>query len=133
MLLIMAVAVAGDLHLPLVQAVAWARMYSHYREVYSPEVSLNITLSGQYPCSLCKLVVAAEKERAHSPAVAGASVRLLLPLSQPANLVNAPAEMPRARWRRNRRRERPRGIGPPGSAAPAVGVIVSCLLAGPGW
>lgn len=114
MLLIMAVAVAGDLHLPVVQAVAWARMYSHYREVYSPEVSLNITLSGQYPCQLCKLVVAAEKERAHSPSVAGASVRILLPLSQPGNLVNAPVEMPRANW------TEPAALAPRGLVRPEV-------------
>jgi hypothetical protein len=62
-LLIIAVALASNLHLPLVQAVAWTRMYAQYRETYTPDVALKITFSGQYPCALCKVVQSAEKER----------------------------------------------------------------------
>ncbi len=38
LLLILAVGVAGNLHLPIVQSIAWARMYSQYRQVYPMDV-----------------------------------------------------------------------------------------------
>jgi len=99
MLLIMAVAVAGNLHLPLVQAVAWARMYAQYRQVYTAEASLSITFSGQYPCKLCKLVAGAEKERNNMNGVAASGSNLLLPLPQPSGWVAKPAEIACWSWR----------------------------------
>ncbi|HTB63941.1 MAG TPA: hypothetical protein VK737_10160 [Opitutales bacterium] len=94
MLLIVAVAVSANLHLPLVQTVAWARMYSRYHEVYSASISLQITFSGQYPCPLCKLVRSAEAEREPMAGSASTSLRLLLPLPQMAALVVVPAPTP---------------------------------------
>jgi len=86
-LLIIAVAIAGNLHLPLVQAIAWSRMYAHYRENYPASVALKITLSGEYPCSLCNLVQAAEKERHNLAGIQSESERtLLLPLPRLAAL-----------------------------------------------
>jgi len=78
---------AGNLHLPLVQVVAWSRMYSHYRESYSTDVALKITFSGEYPCPLCKIVQAAEKERHNLDGMQNSSERmLLLPLPRLALL-----------------------------------------------
>jgi hypothetical protein len=114
MLLIMAVAVAGNLHLPLVQAVAWARMYSHCREVYTPAVSIHITFSGQYPCTMCKLVASAEKERDNLAGSTISSLRILLPLPQPAILVTKPTETPRYAW------TEPSAFTPSGFARPEV-------------
>jgi hypothetical protein len=93
-LLIAAVAMSANLHLPLVQTVAWARMYAHYREVYSPAVSLHITFSGKYPCPLCKLVRSAEAEREKMAGTATVSLRLLLPWPQMAALVTVPPPVP---------------------------------------
>ena len=91
LLLILAVGVAGNLHLPVIQSIAWARMYSQYRQVYSPEIAASITFSGQYPCILCELVRSAEKEREKVPNLTLASSRLLLPLPQIAAVaVNPP-------------------------------------------
>jgi len=97
-LLILAVGVAGNLHLPIVQSIAWARMYSQYRQVYSPEVALGITFSGQYPCKLCELVRSAEKEREKVPSITPASSRLLLPLPQVAAIVVNPSVIQRWTW-----------------------------------
>ncbi len=94
----MAVAVAGNLHLPLVQAVAWARMYAQYREVYNAETSRHLTFSGQYPCSLCKLVAGAEKDRDSMAGTAVSSLRVLLPFPQPVNLVVQPTEIQNGGW-----------------------------------
>ncbi len=86
-LLIIAVAMAGNLHLPLVQAVAWSRMYAHYRENYSTSVAWKITFSGEYPCSLCKAVQTAEKERHNLDGMQNQSERtILLPLPKLAAL-----------------------------------------------
>lgn len=83
MLLLIAVAVAANLHLPLVQAVAWARMYSQYRQHFTPSQALQITFSGQYPCALCKIVQSAEAERDKCAGLITSSERaLLLPLPQ---------------------------------------------------
>lgn len=77
-LLIIAVAMASNLHLPLVQAVAWTRMYAQYREVYAPAAALTITLSGQYPCALCQVVQSAEKERDNLAGALNLSEQVLL-------------------------------------------------------
>ena len=98
LLLIMAVAVAGNLHLPLVQAVAWGRMYAQYRQVYNSEASLRLTFSGKYPCSLCKWVAGAQKERDGMAGTAVSSLRILLPLPQPVDLVVQPTEIPHGGW-----------------------------------
>jgi hypothetical protein len=98
MLLIVAVGVAGNMHLPLVQAVAWARMYSQYRQVYNSEVSLRLTFSGQYPCKLCKVVATAEKERGSLSGIAVSSIRLLLPFPPAPILVTEPTEISRQGW-----------------------------------
>jgi hypothetical protein len=98
LLLIMAVAVAGNLHLPLVQAVAWGRMYTQYREVYNAEASLRLTFSGQYPCPVCKWVAGAQKERDNLAGAAVSSLRVLLPFPQPADLVVQPTEVPGGGW-----------------------------------
>jgi hypothetical protein len=83
-LLLLSVGVAGNLHLPFVQAVAWVRMYSHYREQFTPQQSLSITFSGQYPCGLCKLVQSAENERNNLAGMLSTTDRNLLPLTLPA-------------------------------------------------
>jgi hypothetical protein len=82
LLLIIAVAMAGNLHLPLVQAVAWSRMYAQYRQQYSSAVALKITFSGEYPCALCKIVQGAEKERNNLAGTLTSTYRVLLPLPQ---------------------------------------------------
>jgi hypothetical protein len=82
LLLMAAVAMAGNLHLPLVQVVAWSRMYVQYREHYSSSVALKITFSGQYPCALCKIVQGAEKERGNLAGTLTSTYRVLLPLPQ---------------------------------------------------
>jgi hypothetical protein len=79
-LLILSVAFASNLHLPVIQVVAWAQMYSHYREGYSPEEALRITFSGDEPCKLCKFVQDAEKVRGSLEGTLTASFRILLPL-----------------------------------------------------
>jgi len=98
LLLILAVAVAGNLHLPLVQTIAWARMYSQCRQVYSPEIALSITFSGQYPCKLCEMVRTAEKQRESQPGFTAASSRLLLPLPQVAAIVVNPPVIQSWTW-----------------------------------
>jgi len=97
MLLIMAVATAGNLHLPIVQAVAWSRMYSQYREHYSPEVAMEITLSGQYPCALCKYVQSAETERSKQSDLTTLTFHDLLPLPNIQSAV-AVAPSPQRSW-----------------------------------
>jgi hypothetical protein len=82
LLLIIAVAMAANLHLPLVQAVAWSRMYTQYRQQYSSSVALKITFSGEYPCALCKIVQRAEKERNNLAGTLTSTYRVLLPLPE---------------------------------------------------
>ncbi len=83
MLLLIAVAGAANLHLPVVQAIAWARMYSQYRQHFPAGQALQITFSGQYPCALCKIVQSAETARDHCAGLITSSERaLLLPLPQ---------------------------------------------------
>jgi hypothetical protein len=97
-LLMAAVAMAGNLHLPLVQAVAWSRMYSQYREHYSADVALKITFSGQYPCSLCKIVQGAEKERNNLNGTVTSTYRVLLPLPQLAAIKVDPPQVQTWSW-----------------------------------
>jgi len=89
-----AVAMAGNLHLPLVQAIAWSRMYAQYRQHFTAEASLKITFSGEYPCALCKVVADAEKERSNMDGTLTSTYRVLLPLPQVAaiNVQPAPAQ-----------------------------------------
>ena len=93
-----AVAMAGNLHLPLVQAIAWSRMYSQYREHYSADVALKITFSGQYPCSLCKIVQGAEKERNNLNGTVTSTYRVLLPLPQLAAIKVEPPQVQTWSW-----------------------------------
>ncbi len=81
---------AGNLHLPLVQAVAWSRMYAQYRQQYSSAVALKITFSGQYPCAFCKIVQSAEKERNNLAGTLTSTYRVLLPLPQVAAITIEP-------------------------------------------
>jgi hypothetical protein len=89
---------AGDLHLPLVQAIAWSRMYTQYRAHYSSEVALKITFSGQYPCSLCKIVQGAEKERGNLAGTLTSTYRVLLPLPQVAAIKVEPPQAQTWSW-----------------------------------
>jgi len=97
MLLILAVATAGNLHLPIVQAVAWSRMYSQYRQHYPAAVALGITLSGQYPCALCKFVISAETERSKQSDLTTLTFHELLPLPDIHSVV-AVAPSPLRSW-----------------------------------
>ncbi len=98
-ILIIAVAMASNMHLPLVQAVAWTRMYSHYRETYEPAAALQLTFSGQYPCSLCKVVQSAENERNNLAGILNLSEQvLLLPLPQLSAISVAQPVAVSGRW-----------------------------------
>ncbi len=85
------VLVASNLHLAVVQGVAWVRMYEHYRVGYSPMMALEVTLSGQAPCHLCKFVQAAEKTQQKFDGLLAWSAKVLLPV-QATELRLAPAE-----------------------------------------
>jgi len=91
LVLILSVACASNLHLPVIQTVAWAQMYSHYREGYGPEDALRITFSGDEPCRLCKFVQDAEKVRGSLDGTMTASFRILLPLPPLAAVLPEPA------------------------------------------
>ncbi len=93
-----AVAMAGNLHLPLVQAVAWSRMYVQYREIYTADAALKITFSGEYPCALCKIVQGAEKERGNLAGTLTSTYRVLLPLPQVATIKVEPPSMQTWSW-----------------------------------
>jgi hypothetical protein len=80
-ILILAVGLAGNLHLPIIQAIAWTRMYAHYREGYSVQQALEVTFSGKAPCEMCKFVQAATKERNTLNGTYTNTFRLLLPIA----------------------------------------------------
>jgi hypothetical protein len=95
-MLLAGVVLSSNLHLPLVQGVAWARMYSHYREGYAPLEALEITFSGKVPCALCEFVQKAQKEQQVLDGSMADTFKLLLPFSPV--LMNLP--VPRAvNWR----------------------------------
>lgn len=63
-LCVLAVLVAGNSHLLLVQGAGWAGMLVQYsQESGSMTVGAQRTFSGQDPCSICKSVMAALDER----------------------------------------------------------------------
>ena len=90
-----AMLLASNLHLPLIQLVAWARMYQHYRVGYSPMVALEVTLSGQAPCNLCKFVQAAQKEQQSFNGLLTWTAKVLLPLVAAGLCVRAPGRSER--------------------------------------
>jgi len=92
-----AVLLASNLHLAVIQGVAWVRMYEHYRVGYSPMVALEVTLSGQAPCNLCKFVQAAQKEQKTFDGLLTWTAKVLLPLVAMTLFVQAPARSSR-RW-----------------------------------
>ncbi len=62
-------------------------MYAQYRLHFPADIALQITFSGEYPCPLCKMVVAAEKERHNLDGIQSPLHRtLLLPLPRLARV-----------------------------------------------
>jgi hypothetical protein len=72
---------ASNLQLPVIQAVAWVRMYQHYRVGYEPMQALAITFSGKAPCQLCQFVKKAQKEEQAMSVMYSDTQREMLPLS----------------------------------------------------
>jgi hypothetical protein len=97
------VLVASNLHLAVIQGVAWVRMYEHYRVGYPPALALEVTLSGKAPCNLCKFVQAAQKEQGKAEGFLTWTAKVLLPLLA-AGLCLAPAQKSSARWTEARER-----------------------------
>jgi len=92
-----AVLLASNLHLAVIQGVAWVRMYEQYRVGYSPMLALEVTLSGQAPCNLCKFVQAAQKEQKSFEGLLTWTAKVLLPLVAMSLCVPAPPRS-RRRW-----------------------------------
>jgi hypothetical protein len=97
------VMLASNLHLPVIQVVAWVSMYEQYRVGYSPELALEVTFSGKAPCNLCKFVQAAQKEQRTFQGMLTWTAKFLLPLLlaglwlAPATRVSERRAEPRAR------------------------------------
>ncbi len=89
-MLLAGVVLSSNLHLPLVQGVAWARMYAHYREGYAPLQALQITLSGQVPCALCEFVQKAQHEQQVLAGSLEGTFKVLLPMQAVAVNVTPP-------------------------------------------
>jgi hypothetical protein len=85
------VLVASNLHLAVIQGVAWVRMYEQYRVGYSPAVALQATFSGQAPCHLCKFVQTADRMQQKFDRLLSWSAKILLPV-QIAGLPLTPLE-----------------------------------------
>lgn len=113
------VMLASNLHLPVIQVVAWVSMYEQYRVGYSPELALEVTFSGKAPCNLCKFVQAAQKDQRTFQGMLTWTAKLLLPLLLAALWV-APAKQVSERWTEPRARQvawcAPPATPPPRSA-----------------
>ncbi|MGA2053206.1 MAG: hypothetical protein ABSH19_07840 [Opitutales bacterium] len=91
------VLVASNLHLAVIQGIAWVRMYEHYRVGYPPALALEVTLSGKAPCNLCKFVQAAQKEQGKAEGFLTWTAKVLLPLLA-AGMCLAPGTGKSERW-----------------------------------
>lgn len=58
--LLCAVLVANNLHLPLLQVTAWARMLFSYSQENSVATAIEMTFDGEHPCPMCKKIQKAE-------------------------------------------------------------------------
>lgn len=59
-LLLCAVLVANNLHLPLLQVTAWVRMLFSYSQDNSVATAIEMTFDGEHPCPMCKKIQKAE-------------------------------------------------------------------------
>ncbi len=57
--LLSALFVANNLHLPLLQVVAWTGMLASYSRDYSVAEALDMTFGGEHPCPMCKSITKA--------------------------------------------------------------------------
>jgi hypothetical protein len=53
---------------PILQCVAWANMIREYSQVVPLTQAVQMTFSGQYPCTLCKVI--AEKKQSENDRIA---------------------------------------------------------------
>ena len=61
------VALAGGLHLPAIQVVAWAGMIAGDAGEYGLSGAVDRTFDGSHPCGLCDFVDAATEENGNEP------------------------------------------------------------------
>jgi hypothetical protein len=56
---------------PVLQGVAWVNMVREYSEMVPFSQAVQMTLSGQYPCNLCKAIAQKKQEQNAKLALAG--------------------------------------------------------------
>lgn len=59
-LLLLTMCTAGNLHLPVLQAVAWSRMMASYSRDFSVADAIEMTFDGDHPCPMCKSIKKAQ-------------------------------------------------------------------------
>lgn len=67
-LLLLALATAGSLHLPVLQAAAWAGMLVSYSRDNSVTEAVQMTFDGEHPCPLCTSIKK-QQTRAHDESI----------------------------------------------------------------
>ena len=82
-LLLCAVLVANNLHLPLLQVTAWVGMLFSYSQDNSVATAIEMTFDGEHPCPMCKKIQKAEGGAAHRAQLSGT-------LAGPANEFTCP-------------------------------------------
>lgn len=63
-LLLLAVLITTNLHLPALQVAAWASMLIDYSRDHSLSVAVDMTFDGDHPCPMCKSIEAAATRHA---------------------------------------------------------------------
>ena len=80
--ILLALLVATNSHLPLMQVVAWAGMLIDYSRDAGFSDAIEMTFDGEHPCSMCK-AIQAEQEKTDPDAIRGESLARILLFIEP--------------------------------------------------
>lgn len=73
LLLLFAILVANNVHLPLMQMVAWSRMFVLYSRVMPVAEAVEMTFDGDHPCPMCQSIKKAQTSSAEKDKLGGLS------------------------------------------------------------
>ncbi len=62
-LLVLALAGAANLHLPMLQVVAWTGMLASYSQDRSMAEAVEMTFDGEHPCPMCKAIKKQQEQK----------------------------------------------------------------------
>lgn len=94
----MAAVMRTQVPLALVQLTGWVTMYQRYVSVYEPEDALKLTLLGQKPCHLCRLVQDVQKSSDEIPALWQATQQMPLLCCAAKHFILPRPSVERAGW-----------------------------------